>query len=255
MKKPLSLDDWCCLAVLLGFTMFVAVDHGAAPFFAGTAAGTVLLALAAVWKPKLRQHFFLLGFLLPVSLICVTAADHIVIHLAASRTIDAEMGKLEGGFSAGLYRWTLHHWYANLALGAVYYGLPLYSAAVLIVSPRRFDFARAWVLAALPAPLFYLAFPATGPAHIGDPFAPRNCIPSLHLTWALLAAVYVAPRWRPLAIVFAALTAVATLGTGEHYVADLIVALPYAWATCWVVSHTRQLWPRMQAKAATSTTA
>jgi hypothetical protein len=60
---------------------------------------------------------------------------------------------------------------------------------------------------------------------------PRNAIPSLHLAWALLAWWYSRGlSWfeRLIAFAFLAITAFATLGTGEHWFVDLIVAFPFA---------------------------
>jgi hypothetical protein len=60
---------------------------------------------------------------------------------------------------------------------------------------------------------------------------PRNAIPSLHLAWALLAWWYSRGlSWfeRLIAFLFLAFTAFATLGTGEHWFVDLIVAFPFA---------------------------
>ena len=239
MKRPLKVEDWVCLAVLLALLALVGL-YQKDPFFCATAAGTVLLAFAAVVRPELRREFLLLGFLLPISLIATTVANHAVVHLSR-HTLDAQLLKLDGGFSPGVYHWVQQHRYCRLGLDVVYYGLPFYSAFVVYVSSRRLDFARAWILASVLAPLFFLAFPAAGPAHLGDPTARRNCIPSLHMTWALLGPAYIAPRWRWLAIAYAVLTAAATLGTGEHYVIDLIISVPYTWGTCWVVSRTRLL--------------
>ena len=67
-----------------------------------------------------------------------------------------------------------------------------------------------------------------------DPVAiqgPRNAMPSLHMSWTLLAWWYSRGlSWteRIVAFAFLAWTVVATLGTGEHYVADLIVAFPFS---------------------------
>jgi hypothetical protein len=61
--------------------------------------------------------------------------------------------------------------------------------------------------------------------------APRNAIPSLHLTWALLAYWNTrrGPAWlRALTVVLLADTVLATLGTGQHYLVDLIAAVPFA---------------------------
>jgi hypothetical protein len=59
----------------------------------------------------------------------------------------------------------------------------------------------------------------------------RNAIPSLHLAWVLL--VWWCSRklelWiRAIAFAFLAFTALATLGLGQHYFVDLVVAYPFA---------------------------
>jgi hypothetical protein len=110
--------------------------------------------------------------------------------------------------------------------------------------------------------LFYNLFPACGPRYLlgmnfpAHPFplalartllpvlepitiqGPRNAMPSLHMAWMLLAWWYSRglSLWeRAIVFAFLALTVVATLGTGEHWFADLIVAFPFALliqATC-----------------------
>ena len=59
----------------------------------------------------------------------------------------------------------------------------------------------------------------------------RNGIPSLHFAWALLVWWNLRRRsqlYRLMTGAFLAATAIATLGTGEHYLVDLIVAIPFA---------------------------
>jgi hypothetical protein len=92
----------------------------------------------------------------------------------------------------------------------------------------------------------YLIFPAAGPglAFPGFPYihpaivvphvmalrAAPNCMPSGHFAQALLT-IWLARKWRVgvvLSVLFAALTGVATLGLGEHYVIDLVAAVPYS---------------------------
>ncbi|MGA7381467.1 MAG: phosphatase PAP2 family protein [Terriglobales bacterium] len=66
------------------------------------------------------------------------------------------------------------------------------------------------------------------------PAFPRNAVPSLHLTWALLIWLNTRglPRWaRVAAAVLVAATVFDTLATGEHYLFDLIVSLPF---TLWM---------------------
>ena len=101
------------------------------------------------------------------------------------------------------------------------------------------------------AAALYIMCPATGPAHafksgfpshLPDPstvsltlapyapLSPRNAMPSLHFAWGVLLARSTVGARRSLriaAISFAAMTAVATIGSGEHYVLDLVAAAPF----------------------------
>ncbi|HEX3661355.1 MAG TPA: phosphatase PAP2 family protein [Acidobacteriaceae bacterium] len=227
----MTRDEWFTLALLAGMTALMPLAGGPSAFFAWTAAGTVTLGIAAVANPKARGELILLGFLLPLALIGAVAGNHIVLDVTR-RSMDGDLLALDRGMSPAVYHWFLARAAAWAAINHVYYALPFFGALVAVVSPRRMECARAWILAALLAPLFYASFPAVGPAHLGDPTAPRNCIPSLHMTWALLCVVYVARPWRWAAVLFAVLTALATLGTGEHYLIDLVVAVPYTWGIC-----------------------
>jgi len=101
--------------------------------------------------------------------------------------------------------------------------------------------------------LFYNAVPALGPAHLFtrnfpwhplaieqvrhlllEPVAiagPRNAIPSLHMAWVLLAFWYsrgLSITERAIALFYLVFVALATLGVGEHYLIDIIVAVPFA---------------------------
>ena len=54
-------------------------------------------------------------------------------------------------------------------------------------------------------------------------------MPSVHLAWALLAAIEARRLgliWRIIFAAFTVTTAFATIALGEHYVIDLIVAIP-----------------------------
>lgn len=66
------------------------------------------------------------------------------------------------------------------------------------------------------------------------PAFPRNAVPSLHLTWALMIWLNTRglSRWaRGAAGVLALATVFDTLATGEHYLFDLVVSLPF---TLWM---------------------
>jgi hypothetical protein len=101
--------------------------------------------------------------------------------------------------------------------------------------------------------VFYNAVPALGPAHLFTKFfpwrplaieqvrrlflepvalaGPRNAIPSLHMAWVLLAWWYsrgLSVTERAIALFYLVFVALATLGMGEHYFIDLIVAVPFA---------------------------
>jgi hypothetical protein len=101
--------------------------------------------------------------------------------------------------------------------------------------------------------IFYNLFPALGPVHLflrgfpwhpltvaqaarlfTEPMAidgPPNAIPSLHMAWVLLVWWYSRGlSWweRSIGLLFLFFTVLATLGTGEHYFIDLIVAFPFA---------------------------
>jgi predicted membrane-bound spermidine synthase len=110
-----------------------------------------------------------------------------------------------------------------------------------------------WVGLTICAMIAYNFFPVTGPKYLfgSDYFAtklrtpsalpleptlvglsPRNGMPSMHFGWMLAATILwwrSGTHWRSRAIliVMTALTAIATLYNGEHYVVDLIVAVPF----------------------------
>jgi len=132
----------------------------------------------------------------------------------------------------------------------VYLALPL---AVVVMNRKpalehRARLATLCMIAAVFGFMLYFVVPATGPlGAFGDALVPpaplsgapaptvlpydRNAMPSLHAAWAYLVLIYA--RGAALAVraavsIFLALTLVATLGLGQHYVIDLVVAVPFA---------------------------
>ena len=153
-----------------------------------------------------------------------------------------------------------HPWLLK-ACGYVYNSLPLGLAACLAIQWRdRQTNARVlvdlrWLSVALGIVgfLLYQISPAAGPTYLfGKDFpfhvpdlaglaiqpawlqpAARNGMPSLHVGWTLLLFWNMRRRawWLgAIAATYLTLTALATLGFGEHYLADLMVAPPLALA-------------------------
>ena len=150
------------------------------------------------------------------------------------RTIDAQLLAIDHGVGVAVWHWSAAHPAVMWVLTPVYYGLGFAMLAGIAVTDRRREMLRAFVIAAVLGLLCYWMFPAVGPRWVGMPGAVRNCMPSLHLTWALLLWRY-APRgnvWRWPFALFAALTALATLATGEHYGVDLLVAVTFTETVC-----------------------
>ena len=139
-----------------------------------------------------------------------------------------------------------------------YIALPLplaliYAAHLRLRNKNAFPVMLAFLITGPLGVLFYNLVPATGPVHIfgqGFPWHPlltsqamhlvletvpvkgaRNAIPSLHMAWVLLVwwNSKGLARWiRAIALAFVVFTVLATLGTGEHYFVDLVVAFPFA---------------------------
>jgi PAP2 superfamily len=137
----------------------------------------------------------------------------------------------------------------------VYYALP-FAVALLCAAQlgRRPDEVRRllWLFGIMSAVGFclYAVCPATGPiyafrgfplrapdlsglslAPLAVPSAPRNAIPSLHFSTALLVfwnTSQLRRSGRIAAALFLAGTAFATLALGEHYLIDIVVAFPFS---------------------------
>jgi hypothetical protein len=140
---------------------------------------------------------------------------------------------------------------------AVYIGLPLVIALVYagqLLRDRRQALSAmlAFLITGPIGVIFYNLYPAVGPGHLFGrrfPWNPlsleevarvalqpipmpglRNCMPSLHMAWVLLAWWYSKglSLWeRSIAMFFVVFTVFATMGTGEHYTIDLVVAFPF----------------------------
>ncbi len=140
-----------------------------------------------------------------------------------------------------------------------YEGVPLAMAALYAGFMRRRDkpiweIIEVLLIATIIGCVFLNIFPVCGPRYAFGPHFPnatishaglsqlalaktpiplvfpRNGVPSLHLTWALLIWLNTRslPRWaRYAALAFVLATVFDTLASGEHYLFDLVVALPF----------------------------
>ena len=191
--------------------------------------------------------------LLIPGLIAAYAANRIVNVLRPDK-LDLYIYRLDGllqfqpSFVVGRF---LHSMPAvfQIALSVAYSLMPIAIIAIYWASAWRYPqesstLARALILnLALSAPCYFLvpvagpfyAFPGfpdppvTGPPHPIRLDALPNGVPSIHFSTALLCAWYGRRfrigRW--LGLLFLLATALATLGFGEHYLFDLIMAVPY----------------------------
>ncbi len=103
--------------------------------------------------------------------------------------------------------------------------------SIFPVCGPRYAFGQDFPGAIVPYALFHQFVPARVAV---APLFPRNGVPSLHLTWALLIWLNTRslPRWARLAALTLVLATVFdTLASGEHYLFDLVVALPF---TLWM---------------------
>jgi hypothetical protein len=236
----------------------------------------VVLGLRRIWASPQEGRDLRKIWLLPLGIVLFVLASLVALNLtvARSRVLDSYLYVFDGslGFQPSFLLGRFFSRYKLFAdLGReTYFALPLVIALVCAGYLRR---GSPWkplgivASAGLLGYLLYFVFPATGPIYVAGatflnsphPFAtlgqmrphpiplaiavPRNAMPSLHMAWALLLwfnCRRFSRVWRGLALTYVLLMIVDTLGTGEHYLADLVVALPFAVAV-------QALWTPVQA--------
>jgi hypothetical protein len=177
-----------------------------------------------------------------------------LFRLGEGATADGAMFLIDHALADPAYR--VGQWLATrpavtatlwLCYGAVPLTLPVAYGASLDDRPRCLRLLWGWALAGMLGVLCYRIVPVAGPLYAlpGWPALPtgvtwrwldvpvtliRTGMPSLHLTWTILAWWFAprSPAWvRPTLAVFVATTTVATLGLGQHFLIDLLVAVPF----------------------------
>jgi hypothetical protein len=232
--------------------------------FAGLAAFAAL-GTYAIWAEGEERKLLLYGFVpivlfvgsewMASTLLDITEALHPKTFDLFLYSFDSSL-RVQISFLVGqaFRRWPSLWWTCFV----FYTALPLPLALVYAAQLRRAkrDALAVMIAFLVTGPLgvmFYNVLPACGPVHLfgaAFPWHPlstvdamrlravpilmkgaRNAIPSLHMTWVLLIwwNSRGLPRWvRAIALAFVWFTVLATLGTGEHYFVDLVVAFPFS---------------------------
>ena len=232
--------------------------------FAGLAAFAAL-GTYAIWAEGEERKLLLYGFVpivlfvgsewMASTLLDITEALHPKTFDLFLYSFDSSL-RVQISFLVGqAFRRSPSLWWTCFVF---YTALPLPLALVYAAQLRRAkrDALAVMIAFLVTGPLgvmFYNVLPACGPVHLfgaAFPWHPlstadamrlravpilmkgaRNAIPSLHMTWVLLIwwNSRGLPRWvRAIALAFVWFTVLATLGTGEHYFVDLVVAFPFS---------------------------
>ncbi len=232
--------------------------------FAGLSALAVL-GTHTIWADGEDQKLLLYGFLpavlfvgsewMATTLLDITEALHPKTFDLYLYSFDCSL-RVQFSFLIGQLFWTFP--WLRFACLVIYIALPLplalvYAAHLHGEKKNALAVMLAFLVTGPVGVLFYNMLPACGPVHIfgaAFPWHPvptdaamhlavvpvllkgaRNAIPSLHMTWVLLVwwNSRGLRRWvRAIVLVFLVLTTMATLGTGEHYFIDLVVAFPFS---------------------------
>ena len=228
-----------------------------------------LFVLAARWftspADRRRSEILLLSLLLafPAIRFAEFLAGGFVSLLASCRPqrYDLYINRFDGLFghpSFFLGRWVASSHFLTALVAQVYEMPVTVMLAVFIVyaylrEDEKFLVARAFLFNLFLALPLYIAFPVCGPkyafpgfprypgpvpAHVVAIAAPPNGVPSVHNSIAMLCAAFLW-RWkwgRVVGSLFVALTVLATLANGEHYVFDVLSAIPFT-LLVWKVTH------------------
>jgi hypothetical protein len=225
-----------------------------------------VMAFRAIWVREPSERRLILSAFIPAALF--VASDYFAAtmlqwtFLAHPKTLDLYLLNFDYSLRVELapiagQLYALHPWLHDASLIA-YVGLAVPITVVFagrLVRGREAAFPAmlAFLVTGPAGILFYNLFPACGPLAVfkqGFPFqvlpmadvqrvilepiaisGARNAIPSLHMAWVLLACWYSRGlSWmeRSIVLAFLIFTIFATLGTGEHWFVDLVVAFPFA---------------------------
>ena len=227
-------------------------------------ASLVIMGLNSVWLKGEERKTVLLA-LIPSILILASNAYAGYLHKftedAHPKVLDLYLYSADSSLRAPIAFWMGQLYAKWKLLGDAsylfYVALPfslalVYAGQAVRLRGKAIPIFAAFLLMGPIGGIFYNLFPALGPVHLLGarfPWHPlaadqarrlflepvalaglRNAIPSLHMGWTLMSWWYSRglSLWeRGLAMLFVIFTVVATMGTGEHYLVDLVVAFPF----------------------------
>jgi hypothetical protein len=224
-----------------------------------------VLGTRAIWARKPDRTFLLCAFLPAVLFVASEYMASTLLDYTEAlhpKTFDLYLYSFDCSlrvqFSFLMGQVFLRHLWFRFAGLLFYIALPLplalvYATHLRLKNRNALPVMLAFLVTGPLGVLFYNMVPATGPVHLfgqSFPWHPpttsqamhllletvpvkgaRNAIPSLHMAWVLLVwwNSKGLARWiRAIALLFLIFTVFATLGTGEHYFVDLVVAFPFA---------------------------
>ena len=220
----------------LGLGKLMGIPVWTAAFLALGSSGILLMTYRTIHGGWAERENLRIGAVLPIFVLFTPFANGQIVHLTP-HLYDALLLKADFGVSSAMRGWIMIHPVLLKIVDECYLGLPLAVVLAIAASSGKDRVRLLWTLclaSVLVMPCYFL-LPAVGPAHVGQPNAYRNCMPSMHLTWAALLWINTrSNRSRWFFLVFVGVTAVATLATGEHYLIDLVAAVPFTWAVYWL---------------------
>jgi hypothetical protein len=232
------------------------------PLAYGGLAAVIYVAIRGFRGPT--PEGLLIGALgIPAFILMLTPVHSLIISITP-RTLDPVLHRIdiaifgELTFASGrvlaTYPWlqvpAVWSYVALALVGSGIYSLALRGRTGQV---RPAELLWSWAAAGAIGAVGYLLVPAVGPRFVFPEWPwqmpdvigtyatpllpiPRNAMPSLHATWALLICwgAREAPRWvKWLLGPWLVLTLFATVGAGGHYLIDLVAALPLTWAAAW----------------------
>ncbi len=222
--------------------------------------GVALLLVYALWRYSSRGQDKRTDWLVAAAAVAIPAelvAQAVTVWLSRLRPAKYDLfiywldGRLGFQPSFAIGRLAAHHLWLRQLLSLTYGCCTLGMLAVFIAylwlrsESETVNVVRVFGLNLFAAVPIYLLVPVCGPAfafpdfpaapsqvvpHLMAISASPNGIPSVHFSTALLVAWF-ARRWplgRVAGVVYVVLTAAATMGSGQHYLFDLLVAVPYS---------------------------